>query len=137
MVHNGDEIVSPLDVRRPEDKPIQIIDYEFRFIGDKVIISVFPSMGDTVEEHESFWWFKYPRENRTQKIYKSSMLIGVDEVDSTRVYVSPAELVERFKEEQARVKLAKIEQRAKREAADRGETNKQVAPEVIEHVKEG
>lgn len=111
-----DEIISPLDVRSPDDKPIDIIDYEFTYIGDKGLISVFPSMGDTVKEHGDRWEFTFGRNDVTETVYKTLMLTKVRVTKMNRIYIDPAELVQRVKNEKLR-RLNELREKREREDA--------------------
>lgn len=115
------DVITPLDVRKPEDKPIDIIDYEFTYIGDKGIITVFPSMGDTVREFGDRWEFVFGRFDAVETVYNRMPLTKVRVVKVNRVYIDPAELVKRVKEERERRNTDAREAREKKERELNGE----------------
>lgn len=115
------DVISPLDVRTPEDKPIEIIDYEFTYIGDKGMVTVFPSMGDTVKAHADRWEFTFGRLDAVETVYKTMMLTKVRVTKVNRVYIDPNELVRRVKQERDRRLADARELREKKERELNGE----------------
>lgn len=115
------DVITPLDVRKPEDQPIDIIDYEFTYIGDRGAITVFPSMGDTVKVFTDRWEFSFGRLDAVETVYKTMMLTKVRVTKVNRVYIDPNELVRRVKDERQRRQTEAREAREKKEREINGE----------------
>jgi len=92
----------------PKAEPIEVHDYDFKFATTGLAISMWPSLGDNVEESETGFTFRFPRLKQTQTVYKSQQLIGTLITKTARV---PFDMDE-FKRKQAelRAKHGKVQE---------------------------
>jgi hypothetical protein len=93
-----------MDLKAPEQKPIAIHDYEFTFMGKPdLVISVFPSMGDTVRGDDDVWIFGFPRLNREQRVYRGPNLLTFAYAEHMRIYVDPKETIQKLLDERKKL----------------------------------
>jgi len=87
-------------------KPIPIYDYEFKHLGmvHPTVITVFPTMGDTVKVNPDGWVFEFPRLEESQEIYRGPNLLGLLIRRQERVYEDPNEIARKIIEARKRAK---------------------------------
>ena len=87
-----------MDIQNKTPDPIQIIDHEFKHHGQvhPTIITVFPSMGDSVKVTAEGWEFSFPRLNEVQEIYRGPNLLGHLVREQMRVYIDPQEIAKKI-----------------------------------------
>jgi hypothetical protein len=98
-----------MELTTPEQKPIPIHDYEFTFLGKPdLVISIFPTMGDTVERKDrDFWVFNFPRLHVEQEVFGGPNLLTFRKQEHMRLYVDPNEVARKIIEERKRLKAEK------------------------------
>ena len=93
-----------MEIIKPEDKPIAVHDYEFKHLGSAspTIVTIFPSMGDSMTETNDGWLFRFPRMQEEQTMFRTPNLLGLLVRKSERIYLDPNEIARRIIEEKKR-----------------------------------
>lgn len=92
-----------MEIREPELKKVPVVDYDFSFdtSGRGLMITVWPTLGDLVEEDEKGYTFSFPRTKETQKV-RHAQYLALKIAESERV--DPVELIRRAKAAQQKAK---------------------------------
>jgi hypothetical protein len=83
----------------PTPEAVPVVDFDFKFAGIPVEITVWPTLGDTWKETKDGFEFAFPRLRTTQRLFKT-LMVGVQIVEGTRV---PFDM-EEFKRKMAELK---------------------------------